>query len=72
MSVKVSLSVELSEEKTFPKIMIDEHNTIVLFYDESRGTVINSDEIYGVGYYSILWFAAAFKDYNGEVTLKNE
>ena len=71
MSVKVSLK-EIIDEKIFPKLRIDEDGTIVLFTSKSQGTVVNNSQYYNVGYYSVLWCVGAFKDYNGEVTLKNE
>ena len=73
MSVKVSLSGETKVlAKSFPKLMIDEDDIIVLFSSNSEGVIIQGNKYYTFGWYSKAWFMDNFKDYNGEVTLKNE
>ena len=73
MSVLASYSYKVSKEKSFPKLMIDENITIVLFNQEEKGVVVsNKVGIYNIGDYYNNWAMNCFKDYNGEVTLKNE
>jgi hypothetical protein len=73
MSVKVFLNADLSEYKSFPKLMIDKHKTIVLFTEQGKGTVVYSQvSVRCTGDYNVHWDLSCFKDYNGKVTLKNE
>ena len=72
MSVKVSLKENAVTVKGYPKLMITNYGLIVLFTSEETGTVINKINDYKLGYYSDDWNDSNFKDYNGEVTLKNE
>ena len=71
MSVKVSLSVELGTIKDFPKLMISNDGQLVLFESVGRGVALNC-VCAEVGRYYIDWLVLSFKDYEGEVTLKNE
>ena len=72
MSLKVSLSTEVSESKSFPKLMIGDQ-LIVFFIKSGIGIIITPEEsINYVGEYSEDFQMAFFQDYNGEVTLKNE
>ena len=72
MSILVSLREESSEEKKFPKLMIGGGGIVVLFNTDCEGTVVGGKEYESIGHYSIGWNMEAFKDYNGEVTLKNK
>jgi hypothetical protein len=72
MSVKASLSGEVIKVKRFPKLMVADGDLIVLFNADRKGIVVNSKRGQNIGDYSIDWAMGAFKDYNGEVTLKNE
>jgi hypothetical protein len=74
MSVKVSLSIALETFKKFPKLMIATDGLIVFFMKESYGTVIKSefDVNWEPGEYSEKWAMDCFKDFEGEITLKNE
>ena len=72
MSVKVSLKGELVKVKEFPKLMIDEDSMIVLFNMSEEGFVVCVKSGYHLCYYSSSWAMEFFKDYEGEITLKNE
>ena len=72
MSVKVSLSTELIKEQKFPKLMISLNDVIVFFTKEKTGFVIKENYSAESGYYSEDWAMSNFKDYEGEITLKNE
>ncbi|CAH56651.1 hypothetical protein PHG11b_24 [Flavobacterium phage 11b] len=73
MSVKAVLIEEgIFNEKSFPKLM-EEGGLIVLFEKHGEGMALG----YKVGEFKIClysknWDMSEFKDYNGEVTLKNE
>ena len=71
MSVKVRLSKTLESVKSFPKLMIS-NNFIVLFTGLRIGTVVNDTDFIGVGYHCNRWCMDDFKDYEGEVNLKNK
>jgi hypothetical protein len=72
MSVKVSLSEEVSKDESFPKLMIAKlGGTVVLFNSHCEGTVVSGKEYESIGHYSIRWNIESFKDYDGDVTLKN-
>ena len=71
MSVKVSASVKLAKVKEFPKLMVSNDGQLVLFASEGRGVALNC-VCAEVGRYYIDWLVLSFKDYEGEVTLKNE
>ena len=73
MSVKVSLKESVFTVKYFPKLMIGDKGVIILFQNDSEGVVVfPGDNSYNVGYYYADWASEMFKDYNEEVTLKNE
>jgi hypothetical protein len=71
MSVNVSLSVEVCNGKSFPKLMISNDGLIVLFTSKQVGVAINSNKEWRTGELGRSWDTKDFKDYNGEVTLKN-
>jgi hypothetical protein len=72
MSIKVSLQENKCFNKDFPKLMISANFTIVLFRTEEKGTVIESGESdLIIGQYCEYWLMECFKDYDGEVNLKN-
>ena len=72
MSVLVSYSYKVSKEKGFPKLMIDSDGLIMFFFKNRIGVVVSPDSEREVGYYDDTWYMSDFKDYEGEVTLKNE
>jgi hypothetical protein len=72
MSVKVSLSEEVSKVKEFPKLMVTDEAFVVLFSADGVGTAISSDKHFPTGSFGKYWAMQSFKDYNGEVNLKNE
>ena len=72
MSVKVSLKENAATVKGYPKLMVSNYGVIVLFKKESIGTVVLSDIRYEMLHYCSSWDMSFFKDYDGEVTLKNE
>jgi hypothetical protein len=72
MSLLVSLSTKVTKKKSFPKLMIDNDGLIILFLSKHKGFVVNPDSSRGLGFYDDTWFMSNFKNYEGEVTLKNE
>lgn len=46
-------------------------NLIVLFTAPKTGVVLSGDETYCQGYYLDNWNEAAFKNYDGVITIKN-
>ncbi|CAH56650.1 hypothetical protein PHG11b_23 [Flavobacterium phage 11b] len=74
MSVKVIFGFEeMAKLKSFPKLMTTSDGLVVIFIREKCGTVIRSEDNHWVfGEYSERYGMSYFKDYNGEVTLKNE
>ena len=70
------ITAEVKESKEvrteFPKLMKSiTTNTIVLFVDENSGTVVLDNSGYELGNYLDGWVSSNFKDFNGELTLKN-
>ena len=60
--------------KPFPKLMISEHGTLVLFESDEVGTIIypGINNTYKIGDYIDDWVMSLFKDFDGEVTLSND
>ena len=57
----------------FPKLMISNMGTVVLFTEEDLGTVVHKgDGNMRVGEFSETWYADAFEDFKGIVELKNK
>jgi len=57
----------------FPKLMISDMGTVVLFTEEDMGTVVHKgDGNMRVGEFSETWYADAFEDFKGIVELKNK
>ena len=71
MSVKVSLKEEVSKEKSFPKLMISVE-LIVFFTKAKHGVVLRIEGDFKLGEYRDNFIMSYFKEYEGEVTLKNE
>lgn len=74
MSIKVTLGQgETKNEKPFPKLMISNNRSLVLFACSKIGTVIDSPSgAYSVGLYLTTWNMSNFTDYEGSITLQNE
>ena len=72
MSVRTVLSVEFEKVKEFPKLMISISGSIVLFKESQSGFVIHPSLGHCLGYFSNNWWMPDFKEYQGELTLKNE
>jgi hypothetical protein len=75
MSVEVKLKGILFTAKSFPKLMTASDGLIVLFIREKSGTVIQDEtqsEDWKIGEYSERFDMSQFKDYEGEITLRNE
>jgi hypothetical protein len=71
MSVKVSLSNEVSKDKSFPKLMIS-GELIVFFVYEGAGVVLRIEGDYKLGEYRQSFYMYYFTDYEGAITLINE
>ncbi len=72
MSVRVSLKEDVFNVKYFPKLMKDHSGMLVLFSRASVGTVLFTVHNYTMGDRVEGFDMKYFKDYNEEVTLKNE
>ena len=72
MSVKVSLKEKEFSVKGFPKLMIASDGMIVFFVKAKDGIVLCPEDNYKVGEYETGFDMSYFKDYEGEITLKNE
>jgi hypothetical protein len=69
MGLKVE--VNKKEVKSYPKLM-ESGGLVVLFMAASKGTVLLGGSVYQpVGYYSIIWDMDIFKNFEGEITIKN-
>jgi hypothetical protein len=67
------LTNQNSRSLPYPKLMISESGTIVLFKDRSVGVVlIKGTSTYEIGHYSNTWDFTAFTDFNASITLQNE
>jgi hypothetical protein len=72
MSVKVSLKEKEFSVKGFPKLMIATDGMIVFFVKVKDGIVLCPEDNYKIGEYEKGFDMSYFKDYEGEITLKNE
>ncbi len=70
MSIQ-SIEVEATKEINYPKLMKCK-NLIVLMTSHGCGMTMNKRDARRVGEYSDAWSMENFKDYNGEVKLKNK
>ena len=67
------LTNQNSRSLPYPKLMISEKETIVLFQDCSIGIVLfEGFSTYEIGFYSNTWDITAFTDFNASITLQNE
>jgi hypothetical protein len=72
MSVEVRLKPIVFTVKSFPKLMIATDGLIVFFTKFGSGVIIQPEANYEIGEYEEGFAMEHFKDYEGEVTLKNE
>jgi hypothetical protein len=62
-----------SRSLPYPKLMISDKGTIVLFSDRAIGVVLlEGSSIYKIGFHSFTWDLTAFSDYYEAITLQNE
>ena len=62
-----------SRSLPYPKLMISEKGTIVLFSDKSIGVVLlEGITNYKIGHHSFSWDMNSFSDYYEAITLQNE
>jgi hypothetical protein len=68
------LTNQNSRSLPYPKLMIAESGTIVLFQDRATGVVIiqGNLSLYKIGHYRNTWDFNAFSDYYEAITLQNE
>ena len=69
------MKVEITEQKQedYPKLMISDNKSIVLFYQEREGTLLKSSggSIIKEGDHFKAWNMEFFKPFEGEVKLSN-
>ena len=58
------------QTKSYPKLMVSDQGTIILFSACGVGTILASKS-HGVGHHATSWSMECFKDFNGEVILSN-
>lgn len=65
---------EKADEVKYPCLMIHkEMGFIVLFKDKQNGMVVSSNsEHFNIGDHSEYWDSTLFRQFNGEITLKND
>lgn len=57
----------------YPKLMISDKGTIVLFKDSAKGMVLKEGNTpYKIGDHHFTWDMNNFSDYNEAITLQNE
>ena len=62
-----------SRSLPYPKLMISDKGTIVLFQDRAIGVVLLEGlSTYKIGHHHFTWDMNAFKDYYEAITLQNE
>ena len=61
-----------SRSLPYPKLMISEKGTIVLFQSSAIGVVLKGNEFYKLGFYSESFDMNIFSDFNEAITLQNE
>lgn len=62
-----------SRSLPYPKLMISDKGTIVLFQDCAKGVVIlEGFSPYKIGHHSFTWDMNAFEDYYEAITLQND
>jgi hypothetical protein len=67
------LTNQNSRSLPYPKLMISDKGTIVLFKDCAIGVVLlQGSSIYNIGFYSATWDFTAFSDYYEAITLQNK
>ena len=71
MSLEVRLKQIIFTVKSFPKLMIA-GELIVLFTKPESGVIIQPEDDYETGEYQEGFKMEYFKDYEGEVVLRNE
>ena len=70
------MKVEVKEsgkkaERPFPKLMITQKGTLVLFTSAGVGTVLKGVD-HTIGYHSSDFDSECFEDFEGEITLSND
>lgn len=73
------IKAEISEKKKepvneYPKLMIHQDGSIVLFIEYGAGTILFNARLHGmdVGKFSPIWVMENFTDFHGSITLSNE
>jgi hypothetical protein len=62
-----------SRSLPYPKLMISDKGTIVLFSNRATGVVLlQGSSSYKIGFHSFAWDLTAFSDYYEAITLQNE
>lgn len=62
-----------SKSLPYPKLMISDKGTIVLFQSRAIGMVLLEGlSVYNLGHHSFTWDMNAFTDYYEAITLQNE
>ena len=64
----------------FPCLMVSESRTVVLFYEENKGTIVipdiidptHFDRLYPMAQYRDDWNMTHFKRFNGKLVLQND
>ncbi len=61
-----------SRSLPYPKLMVSEKGTIVLFESSETGVVLKGNDFYKLGFYSQSFDMNVFSDFNEAITLQNQ
>lgn len=71
MAIKVSVGEPKTQEKPFPKLMINKNGAIALMFSPNKGVQLVSKAGNIIHLYDN-YMDNTYTDYEGEITLKNE
>ena len=71
MAIKVSVGEPKTQEKPFPKLMINKNGAIALMFSPNKGVQLISKAGSPIDFYEN-YMDTTYIDYEGEITLKNE
>lgn len=67
----INTNLSIKKVGTFPRLMINSVDQIVLFTDYKVGTLIHDNHLKNIGHHSTIWSMAHFEPYDKPITLEN-
>lgn len=67
----MKVTVNMPDRTRFPKLMISDNGTLVLFDSPGKGICLSEGKPRGKAY-GTAWNMSSFRDFEGTVILKNE